>query len=75
MNIIKRFLIPVTVAAVLSMCLANCGKKSEKQAVEQSTKEKKSTEHPTSEHPTSEHPSKDHPSKKDTTDDHPSGNK
>jgi hypothetical protein len=70
MNIIKRFLIPVTVAAVLSMCLANCGKKSEKQAVEQSTKEKKSTEHPTSEHPT-----KDHPSKKDTTDDHPSGNK
>jgi hypothetical protein len=70
MNIIKRFLIPVTVAAVLSMCLANCGKKSEKQAVEQSTKEKKSTEHPTSEHPT-----KEHPSKKDTTDDHPSGNK
>ena len=70
MNIIKRFLIPVTVAAVLSMCLANCGKKTEKQTVEQSTKEKKSTEHPTSEHPT-----KEHPSKKDTTDDHPSGNK
>ncbi|MDP6275840.1 MAG: hypothetical protein QGF69_02870 [Candidatus Marinimicrobia bacterium] len=70
MNIIKRFLIPVTVAAVVSMSLADCGKKSEKQAVEQSTKEKKSTEHPTSEHPTSEHPSN-----KDTTDDHPSGNK
>ncbi|HBN45074.1 MAG TPA: hypothetical protein DD389_01235 [Candidatus Marinimicrobia bacterium] len=65
MNIIKRFLIPVTVAAVVSMSLADCGKKSEKQAVEQSTKEKKSTEHPTSEHP----------SNKDTTDDHPSGNK
>ena len=60
----------MTVAAMLSMSLASCGKKSEKQTVEQSTKEKKSTEHPTSEHPT-----KEHPSKKDTTDDHPSGNK
>jgi hypothetical protein len=70
MNIIKKFLIPVMVATVLSLCLASCGKKREKQAVEQTTKEKKSTEHPTSEHPT-----KEHPSKKDTTDDHPSGNK
>ena len=70
MNIIKRFLILMVVAVVVSVSLAGCAKKSEKQAAEQSTKEKKSTEHSTSELPTIEHPSNE-----DTTDDHPSGNK
>ena len=65
MNIIKRFLILMVAAVVVSVSIASCSKKSEKQATEQSTKEKKSTEHPTSEHPSNE----------DTTDDHPSGNK
>jgi len=46
MNIIKRFLIPVTVGVVVSMSLVGCSKKSEKPAVEQSAKETKSTEHP-----------------------------
>ena len=69
MNIIKRFLIPVTVGALVSMSLVGCGKKSEKPAVEQSAKETKSTEHPTNEHPT------EHPSNKEASDDHPSDNK
>ncbi|HCN24408.1 MAG TPA: hypothetical protein DIS65_03460 [Candidatus Marinimicrobia bacterium] len=69
MKIIKRFLIPVTVGMVVSMSLVGCGKKSEKPAVEQSTKETKSTEHPTKEHPT------EHPTNKEASDDHPSDNK
>ena len=70
MKIIKRFFIPVTVGMVVSMSLVGCGKKSEKPAVEQSTKETKSTEHPTKEHPT-----KEHPTNKEASDDHPSDNK
>ena len=69
MNIIKRFLIPVTVGVVVSMSLVGCSKKSEKPAVEQSAKETKSTEHPTNEHPT------EHPPNKEASDDHPSDNK
>ena len=69
MNIIKRFLIPVTVGVVVSMSLVGCSKKSEKPAVEQSAKETKSTEHPTKEHPT------EHPTNKEASDDHPSDNK
>ena len=69
MNIIKRFLIPVTVGVVVSISLVGCGKKSEKPAVEQSAKETKSTEQPTKEHPT------EHPSDKEASDDHPSDNK
>ena len=70
MNIIKRFLIPVTVGVLVSMSLVGCSKKSEKPAVEQSAKETKSTEHPTKEDPT-----KEHPSNKEASDDHPSDNK
>ena len=64
MNIIKKLLIPVAIAAMVSLGLAGCDKKGKKPAVEQSAKETKSTEHPT-----------EHPSNKEAADDHPSDNK
>ena len=62
MNKIKKFFILVTVVAVLSLSITDCGKKSEKPVVEQSVKKTKSTEHLTSEHPTDKEGSDDHPS-------------
>ena len=57
MNIIKKLLIPVAIAAMVSLGLAGCDKKGKKPAIEQSAKEKASNEHPTDEHPTDEDPS------------------
>ncbi len=67
MNIIKKLLIPVAIAAMISLGLAGCDKKGKKPAVEQSTESKASDEHPTKEkasddHPSNEHPSEEHPS-------------
>ena len=56
MNIIKKLLIPVAIAAMVSLGLAGCDKKGKKPAIEQSAKEKAPNEHPTDEHPTDEHP-------------------
>ena len=51
MNIIKKLLIPVAIAAMVSLGLAGCDKKGKKPAIEQSAKEKASDEHPTDEDP------------------------
>ena len=74
MNIIKKLLIPVAIAAMISLGLAGCDKKGKKPAVEQSTESKASDEHPTKEkasddHPSNEHPSDDHPSNEHPSDD------
>ena len=67
MNIIKKLLIPVAIAAMISLGLAGCDKKGKKPAVEQSAESKASDDHPTKEkasddHPSNEHPSNEHPS-------------
>ena len=67
MNIIKKLLISVAIAAMISLSLAGCDKKGKKPAVEQSAESKASNEHPTKEkasddHPSNEHPSEEHPS-------------
>ena len=69
MNIIKKLLIPVAIAAMISLGLAGCDKKGKKPAVEQSTESKASDEHPTKEKASDDHPSNEHPS-----DEHPSDN-
>ena len=69
MNIIKKLLIPVAIAAMVSLGLAGCDKKGKKPAIEQSAKEKASNEHPAKEKASDEHPTDEHP-----TDEDPSGN-
>ena len=74
MNIIKKLLIPVAIAVMISLGLAGCDKKGKKPAVEQSAESKTSDEHPTKEkasddHPSNEHPSDDHPSNEHPSDD------
>jgi len=69
MNIIKKLLIPVAIAAMVSLGLAGCDKKSKKPSVEQSAESKGSDEHPTKEKASDDHPSNEHPS-----DEHPSDN-
>jgi len=69
MNIIKKLLIPVAIAAMISLSLAGCDKKGKKSAVEQSADSKASDEHPSNEHPTKEKASDEHPSNE-----HPSDN-
>ena len=59
MNIIKKLLIPVAIAAMVSLGLAGCDKKGKKPAVEQPVESKASDEHPSNEHPSNEHPSDD----------------
>jgi len=77
MNILKKLLIPVAIAAIISLGLAGCDKKGKKPAVEQSAESKASKEHPSKENPSKEeaskeHPSKEHPTKEKASDDHPS---
>jgi len=67
MNIIKKLLIPVAIAAMVSLGLAGCDKKIKKPSVEQSAESKGSDEHPTKEKASDDHPSNEHPS-----DEHPS---
>ena len=62
MNIIRKLLIPVAIATVISLGLAGCDKKGKKPAVEQPAESKASDEHPSNEHPSNEHPSNEHPS-------------
>ena len=69
MNIIKKLLIPVAIAAMISLGLAGCNKKGKKPAVEQSTESKASDEHPTKEKASDEHPSNEHPSNEHPSDD------
>jgi len=74
MNIIKKLLISVAIAVMISLGLAGCDKKGKKPAVEQSAESKTSDEHPTKEkasddHPSNEHPSDDHPSNEHPSDD------
>ena len=69
MNIIKKLLIPIAIAAMISLSLAGCDKKGKKPAVEQSADSKASNEHPTKEKASNEHPSNEHPSNE-----HPSDN-
>jgi len=69
MNIIKKLLIPVAIAAMISLGLAGCDKKGKKPAVEQSTESKASDEHPTKEKASDEHPSNEHPSNEHPSDD------
>ena len=69
MNIIKKLLIPVAIAAMVSLGLAGCDKKIKKPSVEQSAESKGSDEHPTKEKASDDHPSNEHPS-----DEHPSDN-
>ena len=47
MNIIKKLLIPVAIAVMISLGLAGCDKKGKKPAIEQSAESKASDEHPT----------------------------
>ena len=51
MSIIKKLLVPVAVAAVVSLGLVGCDKMGKKPAVEHPSKEKSSDEHPSGEHP------------------------
>ena len=51
MNIIRKLLIPVAIATVISLGLAGCDKKGKKPAVEQPAESKASNEHPSNEHP------------------------
>ena len=69
MNIIKKLLIPVAIAAMVSLGLAGCDKKIKKPSVEQSAESKGSDEHPTKEKASDDHPSNEHPS-----DEHPTDN-
>ena len=72
MNIIKKLLIPVAIAAMVSLGLAGCDKKGKKPAVEQSAESKASDDHPSNDHPSNEHPSNEHPSDEHPSDEHPS---
>ena len=77
MNIIKKLLIPVAIAAMVSLGLAGCDKKGKKPAIEQSAESKAPNEHPTkekapNEHPTKEKASDDHPSNEHPSEEHPS---
>ena len=72
MNIIKKLLIPVAIAAMISLGLAGCDKKGKKPAVEQSTESKASDEHPTKEKASDDHPSNEHPSNEHPSNEHPS---
>ena len=74
MNIIKKLLIPVAIAAMVSLGLAGCDKKGKKPAIEQSAKEKASNEHPAKEKASNEHPTDEHPTDEHPTDEDPSGN-
>ena len=79
MNIIKKLLIPVAIAAMVSLGLAGCDKKGKKPAIEQSAKEKASNEHPAKDNASNEHPAKEkasneHPTDEHPTDEDPSGN-
>ena len=72
MNIIKKLLIPVAIAAMISLGLSGCDKKSKKPAVEQSAESKASDDHPTKEKASDDHPSNEHPSEEHPSDEHPS---
>jgi len=72
MNIIKKLLIPVAIAAMISLSLAGCDKKGKKPAVEQSAESKASNEHPTKEKASDDHPSNEHPSEEHPSEEHPS---
>ena len=72
MNIIKKLLIPVAIAAMISLSLAGCDKKGKKPAVEQSAESKASDEHPTKEKASDDHPSNEHPSEEHPSEEHPS---
>jgi hypothetical protein len=61
MNIIKKLLIPLAIAAMVSLRLAGCDKKGKKPAIEQSAKEKAPNEHPAKEKAPNEHPTDEHP--------------
>ena len=74
MDIIKKLLIPVAIAAMVSLGLAGCDKKGKKPAIEQSAKEKASNEHPAKEKASNEHPTDEHPTDEHPTDEHPTGN-
>lgn len=74
MNIIKKLLISVAIAAMVSLGLAGCDKKSKKPTVEQSAESKASDEHPSTEHPTKEKASDEHPSNEHPSDEYPSDN-
>ena len=72
MNLIKKLLIPVAIAAMISLSLAGCDKKGKKPAVEQSAESKASDEHPTKEKASDDHPSNEHPSNEHPSEEHPS---
>ena len=72
MNIIKKLLIPVAIAAMVSLGLAGCDKKGKKSAVEQSAESKASDDHPTKEKASDDHPSNEHPSDEHPSNEHPS---
>ena len=74
MNIIKKLLIPVAIAAMISLGLAGCDKKGKKPPVEQSAESKASDEHPTKEKASNDHPSNEHPSNEHPSNEHPSDN-
>ena len=75
MSIIKKLLVLMAVAAVVSLGLVGCDKMGKKPAVEHPSKEKSSNEHPSKEKSSNEHPSGEHPTKEKASDDHPSDNK
>lgn len=56
MNKLRKILLFVLIAVVLSLRLAGCSNKSEHPSNEQPSKEHPSSEHPSSEHPSGEHP-------------------
>ncbi len=77
MKKIKKILILVAIAAVISLSLVGCNKKSQKSAIEPSTKEQTSNKQPSDEHPSKgkasdEHPSDEAPSNEKASKEHPS---
>ncbi|MHC4843184.1 MAG: hypothetical protein ACYTFM_08280 [Planctomycetota bacterium] len=59
---LRKILILLLIAAVVSLALTGCKSDQEHPTGEHPTEEHPSEEHPSEEHPTEEHPSEEHPS-------------
>ena len=62
MDKLKKILVAVLIAAVVSFGQMGCKQESEHPTGEHPTEESSSEEHSTEEHPTGEHPTTEHPS-------------
>lgn len=70
-NKVKKVLILVLVAAVVSLGLTGCKQKGEQPTEGTSSSEHPSSENPSSEHPTEEKAAEEHPAGEHPTSEHP----